>query len=183
MPETQSRTTSEGGTSRITVPILIAGLLGGLLGGVVSFAASRFIKPTEPAPPAHVPSPKEEATAEAQQIVEKYLAIIKQGPMHNEEFMKAVKSAYTNLDGNDFTVFKQGFDDGRIKYEGWYGKSSLVFELLHVNALNPNLVEFVYLEKFEHGSLNWRFIMYRGEQRWFIAWLSWSHIVHDAFLP
>ena len=182
MPDTPSRTTPQSGKSRLTVPILIAGLLGGLLGGVASFAASSFIKPIGTLP-VHAPSPKEEATVEAQQIVEKYLAIIKQGPTHNEEFMKAIKSAYTYMPENDFTIFKQGFDDGRIKFEGWFGKSLLEFELLHANALNPNLIEFVYLEKFEHGSINWRFIMYRGKERWFIAWVTWTQNARDAFLP
>jgi hypothetical protein len=180
MSGTQLRTTTEDTRSRLTRPILIAGLLGGLLGGVASFAAGRLIKPATPTP---VPTAKEKATEEARHIVEEFLALLKLEKEKKDEFMKQVKNGYTYMHDDVFKRYKQEFDNVRLVYPGIFGDPLHEFELLRETALSPDLIQFVYLEKFDHGGVIWRFIMYRGKESWRIAILIWSQEGHDAFVP
>jgi hypothetical protein len=180
MSETQSRMTTEGTRSHLTRPILIAGLLGGLLGGVVSFAADRLIKPAVPAP---IPTANEKATEEARHVVEAFLALIKAEKEKKDEFTKQVKNSYTFMNDDLFKIYKQDFDTSRIVYPGHFGTPLYEFELLRETALSPDLIQFVYLEKFDHGVVIWRFVMYRGKESWRITNLIWSHEGREAFLP
>jgi hypothetical protein len=181
MSETQSRMTTEGTRSRLTRPILFAGLLGGLLGGVTSFAADRLIKPATPTP---APTAKEKATEEARHIVEEFLALLKAEKEKKDEFMKQVKNGYTFMNDDLYKRYKQDFDTARsFVYPGYFGTPLYEFELLRETALSPDLIQFVYLEKFDHGAVIWRFVMYRGKESWRVANLIWSHEGRDAFVP
>jgi hypothetical protein len=57
------------------------------------------------------------------------------------------------------------------------------FEPIRETAYSPNLIQFIYLERFEHGALLWRFVMYRGVDRWRIAFVNYYETEGGAFLP
>jgi hypothetical protein len=181
MSELPSRTTTESATSRLARPILIAGLLGGLLGGMASFAASRLIKPAKPVVEL---TAKERATEEARHIVEAFLAMLKEGKSEkNDEFMIQVQLAHTFLPNEQFKPFKEKFDNTRKLFPQVLGPSLHEFELLKEAASSTDLVAFVYLEKYERGAVVWKFVMYRGNDQWRVAYLDYSENSHDAFTP
>ena len=180
MSETQSRTTVAVTPTRLTRPIFVAALLGGLLGGAVSFAANRFIKPASP-PPA--PTEKELATQEAREIVERFLAMLKPDKEKKDEFMKQVKTGYTYMPDKDFELIKQRFDNFRLETPNKFGAPLYEFELLRETALKPDLIQFVYLEKFERGPIVWRFILYRGKESWKLTYLNWFDDAVAGFVP
>ena len=180
MSQTPSRTTEESSFSKLGKPILIAGLLGGILGGFLSFAASRFIKPAVVEPP---PTAKEKATEEAREVVLAFLDILKAGTKEkNDEFMQQVERGYTYVP-EDFKTYKEHFANSRFIYPNIFGPSLHDFELLSQTAASSNLVQFIYLEKFEHGAVVWKFIMYRAKDNWRIAYVIWYHEVQKAFEP
>jgi hypothetical protein len=178
MPDLPSGTTPASATRRLTVPILIAGVLGGLLGAVLSFAANRFIKPAPLPPPA--PTAKEIATEEARHVVEEFLAILK--TEKKDEFMAQIKNGSTYVPDAVFNEFKQKFDNSRTEIR-LMGSPLYEFALLRETALCPDLIQFLYLEKFERGGVIWRFIMYRAKDSWRIAQLLWNPEVREAFIP
>jgi hypothetical protein len=180
MSENPSRTTAQTSGPLLSKPILIAGLLGGLLGGLTSYAGSRFFKPAVAAPALTL---KEKAIEEARPIVEAFLEELKPGtPAKNDEFWNHVKMGYTFMSDEDFKDTKKKFDNSRIIL-GVFGQSLHQFELIKENAASPNLVEFVYMERFERGPVIWRFIMYRAKDNWRVALLDWTVQSHDAFTP
>jgi hypothetical protein len=179
MSQSPSRTIEDSTIKLLRKPILIAGLLGGFLGGVLSIAATRFIKPAVSVPP---PTAKEKATAEARGIVEAFLEELKVGTKEkNEEFWSHVKMAYTFMTDELFKQTKTAFDNYRLGV-GVYGSPLHDFELLSETAVSPNLVQFVYLERFERGALVWRFIMYKAKDYWRIALLDWTSEMRQAFV-
>jgi hypothetical protein len=178
MAELPSRTTVPAAAVGLRRPILIAGLLGGILGGGGSFAASHFIKP---ASPPKVPTAKELAAKEAREIVEEYLAILKADK--KEEFIAQVKKGQTYMPDQTFAEVKKRFENSRIVVLQTFGSSLHEFELLHETASSPDLIQFVYLEKFERGPIVWRFIMYRGKDSWKLAYLNWFDDANTAFVP
>lgn len=178
MSESPSRTTPESALSLLRRPILIAGLLGGILGGMSSFAASRLIKPIVPVPPL---TDKEKATAEARSIVESFLAELKEGK--NEEFWAHVKLALTYHPDEVLQKAKQKFDNERYIFLKLYGNHLHQYELLSETANSPSLIQFLYNERYEHGSVLWRFVMYRGKERWYISLLDWTQEVRQSFSP
>lgn len=164
MSHAQSGTTPAPLYSKLTKPILIAGILGGVLGGIISFAATRFIKP---ATPTAVKSAKDEAVVEARDVVEQFIALIRAGK--TEEFLGQVKMAYTFLSEERFKEMSISYQNARITYERIYGKPLNQFDLIREAALCPDMVQFLYLERYEHGGPIWRFVMYRAIDRWRIS--------------
>jgi hypothetical protein len=177
MSENSSGTIDQSTVSFLRKPILIAGMLGGLLGGVASFAATRLIKPVVAATP---PTTKDQSTADARRIVEAYLQEVIEGK--NDEFLAHVKLGYTFLSDEEFNNAKVNFKNNRLS-AGVFGKPLKEFELLQEIPLSPNLIQFVYLERFEHGGMIWRFIMYNGKEHWLIAYLNWTPDSLKAFAP
>lgn len=164
---------------RYLKPIVIAGLLGGLLGGVASFSAARFIKEARPEA---VPSAKEAATAEARGVVEGFLSILK--ARHIDEFWDHMKQAYTAMTDAEYKLAKDRFNNFLIEYDGRYSGSLGEFELLSETALSKDLIQYVYLERYARGAVIWRYVMYRGkDDRWYVAFLTWSPDTREAFLP
>ena len=156
-----------------TKPILVAGLLGGVLGGVGSLGVTRWMKPATPAK-TEVGGP-----AEAKQIAESYIGKLKEGKY--EEFKADVKA------GLDFTseavsqAYNKDFDEARRVYPGASGSPTGEFDLLRETALAPDLARFVYLEKFQRGSLLWIIVVYRTPERWRINAIAWKPELILAF--
>lgn len=165
-----------GTASGLKKPILIAGLLGIVLGSAAMFAAGRFLKPGAQS----APTENDKAAEEARHILEEFLAKLKEGK--NEEFMAMIKLGYTFLTEEAYRDVKQKFHNSRLEI-GLYGKPLNEFELLHQTAISPNLIQFVYLERFEHGAVIWRFVMYHGKESWRVAHLFWNPNAYEAFLP
>ncbi len=143
MSDIKSGTITNSTLSQLRKPILIAGLLGGLLGGVASSAASRLIKPAAPTPQ---PTAKEKATAEARSIVEALLAELNEGK--TDTFISHLKLAWNYLTDKQFDEAKEGIKNSRFALPQVFESSLHEFELLQENALSPNLISFVYMEKF-----------------------------------
>ncbi|HEV3384588.1 MAG TPA: hypothetical protein VG097_07220 [Gemmata sp.] len=177
MSQSPSRTTEDSSIKLLRKPILIAGLLGGFLGGFLSIVGTRFIKPAVSVP---LPTAKEIATEEARQVVEAFLDILKAGKY--DEFMEQAKRGY-NYIPESFAESKRNFDNSRIAYKGIFGPSLQQFDLLSQTAASPSLIQFLYLEKFEHGAVVWKFIMYRAKDNWRISYLNWYHDTFKAFEP
>lgn len=154
-----------------TKPILIAGVLGGLLGGVVSFAATRWLKPAEPT--------KAEVPAEARQVAQGFGAKLKAGKY--DDFLTDVKSAMVFDGENDFRAFQKSFEESRNLFPKVYGTPLGELELVRETALTPNLVRFVYLEKFPRGALAWVFILYKDAERWQLNYLTWNKSLGGIF--
>jgi hypothetical protein len=157
-------------------PIVGAGLLGGLLGGVASFAAGHFIKP---APTDSATTAKAEAVVEAREIANKYMDMLKTGKF--EEFMKQVENTHMLMTKEKFEKFKREFDNDRLHADRFFGRPRNEYELIHEEAKSTDLVELIYLEKFDNGVLYWEFVLYRGSDRWKLASLAWSHEMRQAF--
>jgi hypothetical protein len=183
-----------GGPPTYLKHIVIAGLLGGLLGGVASFAAARFITPAHPEDSrAHStstkefsratddPAAREAASEEARKIVETFLSLLK--ARNTEEFWEHVKQAYTAMTDADYKAGKDRFTNFLIEYDGRFKGSLGEYELISETALSKDLIQYVYLERYTRGGVIWRFVMYRGKDRWFIAFMTWSPDARDAFLP
>ena|SRR5579872_6817192 len=177
MSQDPSRTTEES-TGSLRKPILIAGLLGGILGGVISFAANHFIKPAVAAPP---PTAKEKATAEARSVVESFLSEINENKQ--DQFLEHIKLGRTFLTNDDFNTFKQKFKNSRLLYEGINGKPLKEFELIQEVAMSPNLVQFVYMERYERDPVFWKFVMYKGKDWWRISFLDWDEQLPRVLTP
>lgn len=170
MSESPSQTTEPGVRSLLTRTILIAGVLGGLLGGVASYAASRIFVPTKPEPAkTAIEAANEEATDDARQIAENLLSLVKNDKY--DEFLTQVKNAYTTQ-GRDFTLMKNQFDNTRLQYPQMFGQPLHQFELLREIAFSPDLIQLVYMERYEHGGPIWRIVFYRGQDHWRIAFLG-----------
>jgi hypothetical protein len=176
MSPSPSGTTVEKTTSRFRNSILIAGLLGGLLGGVTSFAASRLIKPATPPPP---PVANQQAINEARGVVEALLAELKAGK--KEEFIAHFRLAYHQMTEEEFRDYKNKFINARLAYPIIFGKDLDQFELLRETAASPDLIQFLYLERYERGGLLWHFILYRGSETWNLAYMKWDPFPLDAF--
>jgi hypothetical protein len=177
MSQSLSGTTVEKSNSRFRNSILVAGLLGGLLGGVTSFAASRFFKPVAPVPPL---TAKERAAADARRIVEALLDELKQ--RKDDEFMAHVKLAWNYHSDDAFNQIKENFKHSRIAYAMTFGDPLNEFEILQENPLNPNLIQFVYMEKYARGAVIWKFVMYNVKDQWRISYLNWFDDYHKASL-
>ncbi|MCE9566955.1 MAG: hypothetical protein K8U57_33555 [Planctomycetes bacterium] len=146
----------------MTKPILIAGLLGGLLGGMVSFAASRWIKPVEPAKP----------RPEARDVAEAFVAKLKATKF--DEFALDARFASANVTEEAFAKFKDKLTADRQLYANLYGSSTGEFDLLRETVLSPSLVRYEYLEKFERGGVIWFFVLYRGKDSWKLSFVDWT---------
>ena len=179
MSEIQSGTTPRVSTlSLLRKPILIAGLLGGLLGGVASSAANRLIKPTPPTPQ---PTAKEKAAAEARNIVEALLAELDEEK--DDQFISHLKLAWNYRTDKEFNDAKEGIKNSRFVLPRLFGPSLHEVELIQETTLSPNLIQFVYLERFTNGPVIWKFVMYRGKNNWRIAFLEWDDKTQKAFSP
>jgi hypothetical protein len=150
----------------MTKSVLIAGLLGGLLGGIASFAASRFIKPVEPAK-----SQDAQHASEAREVTEAFVAKLKAARF--DEFALDAKSS-TGPTEEDFATFKTKLNDSRIVYTKLLGPSTGEFELLKETLQSPSLARFVYLERFERGGIVWSFVLYKRKDGWRLAWVDYG---------
>jgi hypothetical protein len=176
MSETPSGTTAGSSILMLRKPILVAGLLGGILGAVFSIAGSRFIKPYVPTQP---PTDKEKAIADAKMVVEALIGQV--DTEKHEQFLEQIKLGYTYLSEEQFRETKKKYDTTRNNISQIYGPPLHKFDLVRETAASPNLVQFIYLQRFEHGAVVWRFIMYKGKDAWLIAFLDWTTLMHDAF--
>jgi hypothetical protein len=149
--------------SRMTRSILLAGLFGGLLGGGGVFAAVRLAGATPDQAKAEQPQASA-APAEARGVAEAFLAKLKD--MKYQEFVGDVKEGMTFLNEPEFEAFKKAFLDSRTQCHGVYGKLTGEYELVRETAPRPELVRFVYLEKFERGAVAWSFVLYRTKEGW-----------------
>ena len=163
--------------SRMTKPILYAGLLGGLLGGVASFAASRVITPVAPAkqdqnlPP--VPA------IEARGVAESLIAKLRTGQY--ADFVEAVKQVMIFVNEKEFEMFRQRFEESRALYHGVYGQPTGDFELIGESSLRPELVRFVYLEKFQRGAVAWFFVLHHDQEKWRLNGIVWNKDLIHTF--
>jgi hypothetical protein len=176
MSQSPSGTTVESPNRPLWKPILIAGLLGGLLGGIVSFAASRLVKP---APPPSPPVANQQAINEAREISQSLFAELKAGKI--EQFMAHVRLAYPALTDEQFKEYRFRFANDRTEHMKLFGKSLDQFEYLRGAAETTDLVQLIYLEKFERGGVLWKFIMYRGPESWNLTYVEWNPSTAGAF--
>jgi hypothetical protein len=176
MSEIPSGTTREELASQCRRFILVAGVLGGLLGGLAAFAASRWIKPIS-ADPAR--TTLEPAIEEARGLVDLLLSEVKAGK--HDEFVKHVQMAMSYLTPDAFTAFQKDYLESRKEFPQTLGPPLGEFVELRRTALSPDLVEFVYMEKFERGGIMWVFVLYRGKDHWRLAWMTWNRQLQQAF--
>jgi hypothetical protein len=163
----------------MTRPILIAGLLGGLLGGVVSSAASRWVIPTRAATAdakPRIPIPQEARTA-----VEWYTAKLE--ALQYDEFASEIRRGVKAVPKDQLETFLKEFQQSRQTYHGAFGNHIAPFELIRETAVSPDLVQFVYLEKFEATSVAWFFVFYQTKEGWRLVRVIWKEDLLIAFPP
>jgi hypothetical protein len=165
-----------GKEARMTRPILIAGLLGGLLGSVISFAANRWIVPsraaTTDAKP-RIPIPQEARTA-----VEWYIAKLE--ALQYEEFATEIRRL-KGVSQEMLEAFVKDFQQWRKNYHGALGNHTGPFELIRETAVSTELVQFVYLEKFESSAVVWFFVFYQTKEGWRLVRITWKDDLFVAF--
>jgi hypothetical protein len=83
----------------------------------------------------------------------------------------------------DFKKIKESFKESRIIYQKVFGDPLNEFEILQEIPLNPNLIQFVYLEKYAYGAVIWKFVMYNVKDQWRISYLNWFDDSIKAFSP
>ena len=164
----------------MTRPILLAGVLGGVLGGVVAVAAVKLLwsPPVEP-PKVETNAQTFPIPAEARTIAEGFLSLLKAGKY--DEFPDEVKKARTSISDDEFALFRKKFTQSRYLYHGMYGAVTGEYELMREFALRPDLVRFLYLEKFERGAVAWVFVLYRTKDGWRLNGVVWNEELNNAF--
>lgn len=151
--------------SRMTRAILIAGVFGGILGGVVSFAASRLIKPIEPVKADPPPTP-------AREVAEAYISKLRSGK--NDEFITDVRTGMALITEQEFAAFKQEFSDSRNRFSVMFGSRTGEYELVRESIISPSLARVIFLEKYERGGVLWFFVVYQCKDGWRLAGVSWN---------
>lgn len=162
----------------MTKPILLAGLLGGLLGGVVSFAASRWIKPAEPAKP-NAGGKVEAANPEAHAVAEAFVAKLK--ATKYDDFLADLRIGMVRMTDKEFEAFKQNYDVFRATVQTLFGTPTGEIEFVRESVVGADLARYVYLQKFPRGAVVWVFTMYRTTDGWRPNSLVWSDNLQQAF--
>ena len=163
----------------MTRPVLLAGVCGGLLGGAAAFVAGRLFPPNPPVDQAQSPAAQAATAPEARQVVEAFLGRLRD--MKYNEFVEDVKAGRTFMSDTEFEAFKKSFLDSRVVYHGAFGKSLGEYDLIRETVLRPDLVRYVYVEKFERGFLVWLFVVYRTKDGWRLNTISWNPDLIHAF--
>ncbi|HVL16282.1 MAG TPA: hypothetical protein VM529_27160 [Gemmata sp.] len=161
----------------MTKAVFLAGVLGGLLGGVAAYAAARMF----PAPPAGdtAAGGAQASAPEARQVVEGFLGKLRDGKY--PEFVEDVKRGRTFMSEAEFEAFKKSFVESRKVYHGGFGNLTGEYDLIRETVLRPDLVRYVYIEKFERGSLVWLFVIYKTKDGWRLNTISWNPDLIHAF--